>query len=191
MQVEVHTKFHPRQAEWGKDVYRVSGVSLNGIEGVPFHKSSRPVYRVGDLLIKLDNGHFSGRQTDHDWQYQSSSEAILYFLMDEADKKYFAPVVASKVAEMADPTDFGYIVQPVLEFDGGEYDEQDSHIIRKMAVKYGIADLEFRAGRYPFNCEKFNGSPIIYDWGAWEWDYMENTRVVGLERSSSGCSCCS
>ena len=122
-------------------------------------ESSRPLFVVDNFVIKFDTGSSIS---------QSTNEIELWARMDEADKRYFAPIVQSLHKDES-PVGIGYVVQPYFErkeFSSTEerYSAYENgwNELREVVRKYGIGDLDMYGDNWMITED---GEPLIYDYG--------------------------
>jgi hypothetical protein len=121
---------------------------------------ARPKFGLGDeFIIKMDAGTANP---------QSSTELLLWESLDEADKRYFAPIEFGRKFVSAES--LGFIVQKRLNVntDGSAKSGEAWGIVLDLKRKYNLSDL------YDGGCENWgmvDGSPVILDYGLGDMFY--------------------
>lgn len=103
---------------------------------------------------------------------QSETEALLYSMIEEKDKRFFLPVLESGVIKRNRCSISGhYVVMPkvnVMRWRSTPPTSYEVRMARCVVKKYYLNDVDitFRKGMHPWNCTTTSeGKIVIYDYG--------------------------
>jgi hypothetical protein len=145
MKVEIE----PRTAN---SKYSVDGVTLDGVALEHIGASSRSVWGNDEVVIKLE---FESRDLK-----QTRGERVTWERLEECDRKYFAPFIASGCVDNAPSVKWSMQARisgghRLSEWSGPEY-----RLMSDLFSKYGLSR--------DFGLSQFfivNGEPIAHDYG--------------------------
>ena len=132
--------------------------------------SSRTIFRYGNFIIKKDEGSDQG-----------SVEVLTFSKIDEADRKYFVPIVHAGFIE-GGPAHNGFVVaQPFLTLTMQGIADEHVKEIMKIQKKYDLYDIDYPEDKCGIrNWALYKGEPVIYDYGM--SSHIPSTQIRALYR---------